>query len=58
MILLAILKKLNRIFPRIVKIRITHCLAPISIVIGSKFTTRYVVTEETEHAYTEKAIHY
>jgi len=56
--LIGYLKKHNRILPGIAKIRIAHCLAPISTLIGSKFTTKYVVTEEAERAYNEKAIYY
>lgn len=56
--LIGYLKKHNRILPGIAKIRISHCLAPISTLIGSKFTTKYVVTEEAERAYNEKAIYY
>ena len=56
--LICYLKKHNRILPGIAKIRISHCLAPISTLIGSKFTTKYVVTEEAERAYNEKSIYY
>ena len=56
--LIGYLKNHNRFFPGIANIRIVHCLAPISTFIGSKFTTKYVVTEEAERAYNEKAIYY
>lgn len=56
--LIGYLKKHNRILPGIAKVRIAHCLAPISVLVGSKFTTKYVVTEEAERAYNEKAIYY
>lgn len=56
--LIGYLKKHNRIFPGIAKIRISHCLAPISILIRSKFTTKYIITEEAKCVYNEKAIYY
>ena len=56
--LISYLKNHNRLLPGIAKIRITHCLAPISTLIRSKFTTKYVVTKEAERAYNEKAIYY
>lgn len=56
--LIGYLKKHSRILPGIAKIRIAHCLAPISTIVGSRFTTKYIVTEEAERAYNEKAIYY
>lgn len=56
--LISYLKKHNQILPGIAKIRIAHCLAPISVLIGSKITTKYNITEEAQRAYNEKAIYY
>ena len=40
-----------RIFPKLIKVRIAHCLSPILVLIKSSLTTKYIISEEAKRVY-------
>lgn len=40
-----------RIFPKLIKVRISYCLPTISVWIKSSLTTKYIISEEAKRAY-------